>query len=245
MTRVAHDVIKSVDPSAIIVSPAPTGENALRWFADFLSKGGGRYVDVVGYHLYVYPRPPEVLLPFIQKVKQTMTDNGAGDKPLWCTELGWAQPKPFPSDELGAAYLTRSFALAWSAGVKRLFWYAWDNHGWIALETTQADSQTLRPAGQAFGTIQKWMVGASMDGCDEYLPQTWTCHLHRGNKSQWIVWTVGSQPRTFQVPSAWNARSVTPLLGQPSSLKGYSIEIGQVPVLISTEDFGLATPKIP
>ena len=29
-----------------------------------------------------------------------------------------------------------------------------------------------------------------MDGCDKSDDDTWTCHLHRGNDSQWIVWNA-------------------------------------------------------
>ena len=47
-----------------------------------------------------------------------MKDNGVEDKPIWDTELGWAEPKPFPSDEMAAAYVARSFILSWAAGIQ-------------------------------------------------------------------------------------------------------------------------------
>jgi hypothetical protein len=128
-----------------------------------LSKGGGQFVDVIGYHFYVTPRPPEEMVPLIRQVRQIMLDNGAGDKPLWNTESGWAQPKPFPSQTLAASYLARAFILNWATGVQRFYWYAWDNHGWASLETTEPDSRTLTPAGQAYGVIQNWLVGARLD----------------------------------------------------------------------------------
>jgi hypothetical protein len=244
LTREAHNIIKSVDPTAVIVSPSATGAHGIPWLSEFLSKGGGRYVDVIGYHFYVFPKPPEAMLPLIDKVKQALKDNGAGDKRIWDTELGWAEPKPFPSDELAAAYLSRSFILSWAAGIQRVYWYAWDNHTWVLLETTETDNKTLRPAGQAYDTIQKWLVGASMDACTESAGHTWTCQLHRGDESQWIVWTVDDdEEKTFTVPSSWHAQSVTPLLGEPSALKGPSIQIGQVPVLITTAASSSATPR--
>ena len=64
-------------------------------------------MDVIGYHFYVFPQPPEAMLPLIDKVKQTLKDNGAGKQPIWDTELGWAEPKPFSSGELAASYLAR------------------------------------------------------------------------------------------------------------------------------------------
>lgn len=234
MTKDAHDIIKSIDPEAILVSPAATGGPGVSWLADFLSKGGGRYVDVIGYHFYVFPQPPEAILPLVQKVKQAMKDNGAEDRPIWDTELGWAAPKPFPSDELAAAYLARSYILNWSAGIQRVFWYAWDNRNWVTIKTTDADNETVRPAGEAYSTIQKWLSGASMDACNESAGQVWTCQLHRANQSQWIVWTQDDEGKSFPLPTAWHARSVTPLSGEVRPVKGVSIAISQVPVLVGS-----------
>ena len=79
-----------------------------------MSHGGGQYVDVIGYHFYDAPHPPEDMVPLIQKVEQLMAENGAGNKPLWNTETGWPYPKPFPSDDLAAAYLARAYILNWA-----------------------------------------------------------------------------------------------------------------------------------
>jgi GH35 family endo-1,4-beta-xylanase len=243
MTKEAHDIIKSIDPAAILVSPSATTGRGVPWLADFLSKGGGRYVDVIGYHFYVYPHPPEAMLPLIEKVKQTMKDNGVEHKPIWDTELGWAEPKPFPSDELAAAYLARALILSWAAGIQRVYWYAWDNHSWVSIETTGADNKTVRPAGQAYETIQKWLLGASMETCNEAVGQVWICRLHRGDKWQWITWTLDNAGKIIPAPSSWHAQSVTPLLGEPQAVKGSSIPISQVPVLVGSVASSSAMPR--
>jgi hypothetical protein len=91
--------------------------------SEFLSKGGGEYVDIIGYHFYVTPKPPETMVPLVEKVKKIMQQNGAGDKPLWDTETGWFPPSQFDSGELAAAYLARSYLILWAEGVQRLYWY--------------------------------------------------------------------------------------------------------------------------
>jgi endo-1,4-beta-mannosidase len=53
--READQIIKSIDPSAILVSPSATSDDGLKWLSEFLSKGGRQYVDVIGYHFYVFP----------------------------------------------------------------------------------------------------------------------------------------------------------------------------------------------
>ena len=235
LTHEAHDIIKGIDPTALVVSPAATTGSGVAWLAEFLGKGGAQYIDVVGYHFYIHPQPPEGIVALVQKVKQTMASNGAGDKPLWCTEVGWAQPKPFPSEELAAAYLARAYIVSWAAGVERLYWFAWDDHGWVAIETTSLDGRTLKPAGLAYGTIQKWLSGAKMDWCDKAGDGTWSCQLERDDGPRWIVWNPdGTKP--MKVPSSWHAKSLTPLLGESGSLTSSVFDAGPVPVLITSSN---------
>src|ERR1700733_6683141 len=211
LTREASEIIRRVDPQAIIVSPSATGSYGTKWLAEFLSKGGGQYVDVIGYHFYVNPEPPEAMVPIIQDVRQIMNDHGAGGKPLWNTELGWSKPKPFPSDELAGAYLARAYILNWVTGVERLYWYGWDNHGWVSIETTEADNRTLKPAGKAYGILQQWLVGSRIVECSADADHTWTCELNRRGTPRWIVWNV-DRTEPFVPPVSWHARRVTPLL---------------------------------
>jgi endo-1,4-beta-mannosidase len=122
LTREASQIIHNIDPQAIVVSPPATSGYGVKWLTEFLSKGGGQYVDVIGYHFYVADQPPEAMVPVIRQVQQTMADNGVGNKPIWDTEAGWFKPNPFPSAELGAGYAARAFILNWAAGVQRFYW---------------------------------------------------------------------------------------------------------------------------
>ena len=47
--------------------------------------------------------------------------------------------------------------------MERLYWYAWDNHEWVSLHTTERDSKTLTDAGRAYETISKWLAGARVE----------------------------------------------------------------------------------
>jgi hypothetical protein len=233
LVREAHDIIKGIDSTAIIASPAATTSAGASWLDDFLRKGGGRYVDVIAYHFYVYPQPPEAMVDLIQKVKQALARNGASDKPIWSTEIGWAGPKPFPSEELGAAYIARAYTLGWAAGVARLYWYSWYDHKWVAVETTEADNQTPKPAGRAYASIQPWLLGAHMNTCKKGEDGTYQCQLDRDGSKNWIVWnSVGT--KNFSVPSSWHATSVTTLLGQTQALTGSSIQVGPTPEILSS-----------
>jgi hypothetical protein len=228
LTREAHNIIKGIDSTATIVSPSVTRDFGMKWLADFLNKGGGQYVDVIGYHLYVNPQPPEAMVPLVQKIKQFMAEHGVGNKPLWDTETGWGQPKPFPSEELAAAYVARSYALLWSQGVERFYWYAWDDLG-VSVQLTNASYQATL-AAQAYDTIQDWLVGARMDYCYQESDQTYACQLNRNGSMEWIVWNP-EQTKKYYVAAKWNVKHYVPLLSQERNLDGSVAEIGPVPVL--------------
>jgi hypothetical protein len=232
MTRQAHDIIKEIDPSAIIVGPSPVGESGLVWLSSFLRAGGGRYVDVIGFHFYVFPAPPEAQVPLINSVKAIMRSSDTGDKPLWDTEAGWAKPAPFPSEEMAAAYLARAFLLNWASGVQRFYWYAWDNHGWVSLQTTQADNKTLTPAGIAYGVIQKWLTGALINWCDEDANHTWTCQLQDRGAVKWIVWNP-DQNTCGVAPRGWAGKRAVPLLPDAHFTSGGCLQVGPTPQLLT------------
>jgi hypothetical protein len=233
LTRDAARIIREIDPHAIIVSPSATAVAGEKWLSEFLVAGGGQHVNVIGYHFYVMPQPPEDTLPLIRKVRQVMHENRVDEKPLWNTETGWAFPKPFPSEELGAAYLARTYLLAWSAGVQRLYWYSWDNHTWVTIRTTEKDNRTLTPAGRAYETVYTWMVGARQEECTQGGDSTWTCKLDRNGSSEWIVWNP-THSESFTPPEQWHAKFVVSLQGVSQALTNSGFEAGPSPALVTS-----------
>ena len=231
LTREASQIIHEVDPAALVVSPSATESKGLAWLSEFLSKGGGQYVDVIGYHLYVNPQPPEAMVPLVQQIRQTMSNSGQAVKPIWNTEANWFSPKPFPSEDLAAAYLARSYILNWAAGVQRLYWYAWDNRA-VQVATTQQDNRTLTPAGRAYGTVYQWLVGSRMEGCQQDANHTFVCQLNRDGAPQWIVWNPDGA-HTFDIPASWHVASVIPLLDKSHPLASALTNIGPSPVLLT------------
>ena len=240
LVKAASQIIHGIDPQALVVSPSSTGIYGVDWLSQFLAAGGGQYVDVIGYHFYVNPQPPEAMVPLIAQVQAAMQQNGAGSKPLWNTETGWHTPDPFPSLSLAAAYLVRAYLLVLSSGVPRFYWYAWDNHGWVSIETTQSDSVTLTPAGSAYGIVYSWLVGAQLNGCQESANDTWTCQLQRGTSQEWVVWN-SSGTQSIALSGMPGATTVTPLLGSLSKISGTTLQVTQVPELVVAAP---ATPSI-
>jgi hypothetical protein len=230
LTKEASQIIHSVDPKAIVVSPSATASYGTPWLAEFLKKGAGQYVDVIGYHFYVVPHTalPEEMLPVIQSVRQILAENGLSNKPLWNTETGWLEPSHFESDEAPAGVLARAYILVWASGVQRFYWYAWDNRH-VTVKTTKED-HTVTPAGYAYKVVEQWLTGAQMISCTSSA-DTWTCQLSRSGKKQWLVWNPRASSK-FDVPKAWRVVNVTPLLHDTRPLKESSIEIGPAPMLL-------------
>lgn len=233
LTKEASEVIRKVDPKAIVLSPSPATSDGIAWLTEFLKKGGGQYVDVIAFHFYVGAQTllPEEMLPVIQRVQQVLAASGLGNKPVWNTETGWLPPAKFDSDELAAAFLARAYIVSWAAGIQRFYWYAWDNQ-YVTLVTYKVDTGTVTPAGHAYEIIQQWLVGTSMNSCAESGDHTWTCQLNRAGKNQWIVWNTQGSSK-FDVPPNWNVVSATRLLQESHPLKGTTINIDPIPTLLA------------
>jgi len=233
LSREAFQVIKSVDPKALVVLPSCTVETGPQYLDDFLKLGGGKYGDALGYHFYVRAKPPEAIADLALHVEDILRTNHV-NLPLWNTEAGWADPKPFPSEELAAAYVARSQIVAWAAGVSRFYWYAWDNHSFVTLEMVNRDDVTDKSAAKAYADVQRWLVGAVVRSCESDAAGKWTCELDRGGAKQWIVWNANGAA-DFAVPPDWHATSQTPLLGAKEKVKGSNMQIGPVPILFEGE----------
>jgi hypothetical protein len=231
MVREASRILKEIDPSVTVISPCPTYGRGPAWLNEFLNKGGGQYVDVIGYHFYTgHNDGPEAVVPLIQAVKKVMWQNHVGNKPLWDTEAGWLGANPFPEDQQ-AAYLARAYVLNWAAQVDRFYWYAWENHHGTQIELIRSDNAALTPAGQAFATIQQWMVGASMSECLASENGDWVCEMKRDGANQYIVWNTGGS-RSFRLSRDWHASQYTQLNAVVNKISGDSIPIGIQPELI-------------
>lgn len=154
MAQDARQIIKSIDPTAVIVSQSGALRftlNLQRW-QDWATAGIGQYVDVIAFHGYVQPNGigapiPETLaglligypgypfgatgfFGFLQTYNLT--------QPLWDTEGGWASNYAglHDSDER-AGFLVRFYALHLTTytnsnnqtfgPVQRFEWYEYDN----------------------------------------------------------------------------------------------------------------------
>lgn len=189
MAKDAREVILSIDPQAVMLTPPSRGPWQLLYFA----AGGANYADIVSYHGYayepgciVYPRASDELL-LTTSIREVMSIYGQSSKPVWDSETSWGRTAQtcFFDEDLQAAYLAQSFMLQWSAGVERVFWYMYNNQIWGTLWTPDPQHPsypgTLHKAGVAYEQVYKWMVGMSMTGSCAVSRTTWTCNFTGSN----------------------------------------------------------------
>ena len=220
LTKRAAEILKEVDPANTLVSSSVVGD--LMYLEDLFGKGGARPADVVGYHFYVWPDPPEKMVPPILQVRDAMKRYGLASLPLWNTEAGWnieskVSPPPvaayenrlpLPIQEAGD-YIARAYLLNWAAGVERYYFYAWDN-GLMGL--IEKDG-TLKPGARAYAEIYDWLVGSQMVACDADEAGTWTVKLIRKNGSYAIVVWNPIRDVDFEMPPEWKFSRIRDLTG--------------------------------
>lgn len=240
LAKEAYTVLKQVDPKIVVLSPAGTnGTREFQWQQDFFRRGGGKYADVIAQHFYPESETgvPEDLVNSIERMKKVMTKFGLANKPLWNTESGWLKPAPIDSDRQAMAYVARIYLINWLSGVRRFYWYAWDNQATVSLYFTQPDRKTPTPITKSYAQIQKWIVGAQMQRCDVNSTKTWICDFSRQGKPFWIVWNSARETdreSTFTVPKNWQVSQIQDLLGNNTRLpRSRQITIDLSPVLLS------------
>ena len=238
LAQTAYRILKEIDPENLIVSPSSGGGNEHDgpvWLDRYLKAGGGEYADIVGYHFYVIPEAPELMLPLIGKIQQIMTKHGVEGKRLWNTETGWnivGSKNPLGrgilDESTSADYLVRSFLLNRSAGVSRFYWYAWDN-----AKMGLASDNGLVPKKKlisAFQQVVNWLVGARLFRCDLGEGRTWDCYLLRKNNLEsHILWS--DSMGYWILPSNWKGAKLSDLSGNTWKSLKRSFAVGSSPVL--------------
>jgi hypothetical protein len=234
MAQRAYAIIKSIDPNAVVLTPAATASNsdAGSWLNQFFSAGGGSSTDVVAFHGYLpnSETAPEQLTTVLDSINAAMAANGQSGKPVWDTEASWGTTIQLPDLDAQAAFLARSYILHWSLGIERFYWYAWNSPLWGSLWSS-ASSQVLKP-GIAYREVAKWLVGAVFAGpCAVATDQTWTCQLSRpGGYQAEIVWNASGHSNAFIVDPRYS--QYRDLDGNITAITGTTVQIGPKPILL-------------
>jgi hypothetical protein len=239
MTKDMHSIVKEVDPSALIVSPAYTGvgRDMASSLHDFFREGGGDAIDVVAFHGYIYRRPPvpEEIVETVAAIREVMERDGQGNKPLWDTEGSWGRNPEYPDEDLQVAFVSRMYLLQWGLGVERFYWWTWASYPSGTL--WDMDEDRLTKAGVAYKQLYEWMVGATQTEACREKNSVWTCGYTRsGGYQAQAVWDANIDVRktkSYTAPPQFTR--YRDLEGNVSDIpKNRSVPIGQKPILLET-----------
>jgi polysaccharide biosynthesis protein PslG len=237
MAKHAYAIIKSVDPSAKVFTPSGVGgtTDTSQFLDRFYASGGGPYVDGVAFHGYgnALPSSPEEISRIVDAVRGVMDKWGQADRPLWDTEASWGPADHLPNEEDRIAFVARHYLLQWSKGVQRSYWYAWNDTNYGTL--WDIGSGQIRPAGMAYGEIEKWLKGGVVTApCTTTADSTWTCGLTLASGEQGqVVWNSSapnSSMITFHVAPTFVRYQN--LGGGMSTISDGTIQIGAKPILL-------------
>lgn len=238
LSQHAYNIIRAIDPAALIATPSATSAT---WLANYFAAGGPTGIDVIAIHGYLQPagNQPEDLASYKAVPWHTvMLQYGLGNKPIRDTEGSWGRNAIAGlNSDAQAAFLARFYLLHWSAGITVFDWYSWDDPNWGTLWNSATG---VSKAGAAYSQVYQWMTGASMPYPCSAQGTVNTCTLLRANGYHAIaVWdagqtcTTGGGCTTSNLSPPANFIQYRDLTGTTSNIQpGQVVLIGAKPILL-------------
>lgn len=241
--QAAYRIIKEVDPSARLTTPAMVGgEKGIARMDAYLAAGGSTCTDIVSFHFYGLP---EQIPQYHAALVNMLRRHGLAHLPIWNTEFGYLIEDPttpnthpliggafarvLPADE-AAARLARSLIIAASLGIERFYWFMWDgrNMGLISYQ-----EKTINAAGRAFGRVANWLTNRTVSTIQR-IGNVAFCQLAEdGRTVGHLVWPHDYRTQPWVAPQSWKVTSVVGLDGDSESLsRGQAVMLAAGPVLL-------------
>ena len=156
----AVPIIRSIDPTATILSPAPTGTGGPAAIGAFITNGGSTYFDQMAFHCYAWgtvPFPPEYLVAVFSYYSYEL-QAASLTSPLVCTE--WDNSNGASGTASDPIYLSVGYILG-SSSISQLSWYQFDNPNSPTFGNLQGTNQGLNPAGAAYRVMFSWLANST------------------------------------------------------------------------------------
>ncbi|WP_348261024.1 glycosyl hydrolase [Telmatobacter sp. DSM 110680] len=232
-----YPLIKSIDPSATVTTPAvsstgwPLSHEV--WLDQYLAAGGGRFADAIAWHGYAGRNdrpslPPEELAEQILALRKVLAKHSLARMPIWNTEGGWGKDAQLPDQNAQAAFIAKWYLINFTSGIARAYWYQWDNSDW---GTLWRDGSGITPAGKAAQQVISWLEGTSAATPCRPLAgsQVWECDLQKGAKLYRVVWSSSGESTFSNVASIV---SITTLDGSRIAADHRPITVTSEPMLL-------------
>jgi len=241
LTKRAYDIIKKIDPEALVVSASPSTRLTApfqKFFPAYLKAlaAKGWPIDVVAIHTYpAADGDPAARGLAIKVVQDYLKAASAPDIPLWDTELnyGLAGPGDNPKQDItgakAAGWVVRTYIDDLRYGVGRSYWYIWTQKPYPLLGIQAYPGSD---AEQGFFALDRWVTGAKFESCQDTAGAV-TCTFDRGGQKSIVAWAEKGDAK-YNAPA--NALLVCdPLSNCTQATPGAPITLTEVPINISLQ----------
>lgn len=212
LTKIAHEVVKRIDPKAQLASPGFTdGVRGVSRLDEYLSAGGYKYVEAISFHFYELQ--PEKAWETIRALRKVMAQHKISNLPVWDSEHGFLVQNqkgsvvsqhelgPFSrvfSPDAAASRMVRAHLVAAAGGVDRVIWYAWDDFLMGAIGT---DDGRPTAVAHAYRVLRTWLLGSTIACADDPDAPLVQCELSRNRRAAKVYWArQGDSGRSFTIP---------------------------------------------
>jgi hypothetical protein len=257
LTAVAREVMDEVGSTQPLVAPAMATRLIFHraFLRDFYRQQVdgvpvSDLVDVLSFQLYpAADGSPEDSMDLLAATRAALQVEGVDPdaRPIWNTEINYGLQGGLPAEpateERQQANVARTFLLNAASGIERVYWYSWDLNTIADTLLVAEDATTPSPAGEAFAAVQPWLVDQVVSSCERAGGGVWACSLLGPEGESWVYWSAKG---SAQVRTAFEATSAQPL-GEPAEavpLGGTSLEVGEVPVRVTTGSSGAVPPRV-
>jgi hypothetical protein len=241
LTKRAYDIIKTIDPDALVVSASPSTRldaSFQKFFPAYLKALAAKDwpIDVVAIHTYPKADGDPVARGLLIKATQdALAAAGAPDLPLWDTELnyGLAGPGDLPKQEItgidAAGWVVRTYIDDLRYGVARSYWYIWTQKPYDLLGIQAFPGSD---GEQGFFALDSWVVGASFKGCEE-ADNAVTCTFDRNGQTSIVAW---AQTGEASLTAPEGAVIVCDPVANCTAIEpGATVTLTEVPIQIATQ----------
>jgi hypothetical protein len=242
LTKRAYDIIKAIDPEALVVSASPSTRLTAsfdKFFPAYLEAlaAADWPVDVIAIHTYpTADGDPVARGAVIQKVQDALTAAGAPDLQLWDTELnyGLAGPGDLPRQEItgakAAGWVVRTYIDDLRYGVDRSYWYIWTQRPYDLLGIQAYPGSD---GEQGFFALDNWVIGASFDGCTTDDAGAVVCTFSKAGTTWTVAWAESGEA-PYTAPEGTKL-VCDPLANCTESSGGAAVTLTEVPVRFYTQ----------
>jgi len=238
LTKRAYDIIKKIDPAALVVSASPTvrlASSFTKFYPAYLAALAAKNWPIDAMAIHTYPTStgdPVERGAAIKAAQEFLTAAKApADIPLWDTELNYGLAGPGPGkpkvDITGAkaaGWVVRTYIDDLRYNVGRSYWYIWTQKPYDLLGIQAYPGSD---AEQGFFALQNWVIGQKFDGCTDASGVV-TCNFSLAGGKSTVAWAETGDAQ-YTVPDGVQL-VCDPLQNCKEASGGSTITLTEVPV---------------